>query len=319
MDTNKPTILIGPEPSKNPLNSGSWKWFGLDLANELGKYYNVITQKTRDDIKKADCYLVIKSLEFLKKLGDKRKRIYLPVDKLRHATEVKFILDNLPNYTILNNEALQKNIFWHKIYPTIYIPHHIKYFIEGREYYPAPWHRGVYWCGMEGNWKYLEEYLENNVIDWHNKGVKVDCLISDKSRNPDKIWDEGALGTILNKGRNCYVRSAWTEKKHENELRYCSGFLDIKGTDFHQRYKPPTKVLDAIASGVPTAINDCGVRDAMAALGMNLAYPTDTEYWFSKEYFDLTQQWKEIIRRDFHVSKVALQYKEVIDFLLGVK
>ena len=60
----KPTVLIGPEPSKNPLNSGSWKWFGIDLANELKQYYNIITQKNAEPLKKADCYISIKSLDF---------------------------------------------------------------------------------------------------------------------------------------------------------------------------------------------------------------------------------------------------------------
>ena len=313
---DKPTILIGPEPSKNPLNSGSWKWFGVDLALELSKYYNIITQKTRDDIKKADCYVVIKSLEFLKKIQDsgKNNTIYVPVDKLRHATELKLCAKHAALITVLNNQNLYETHFKNakNNHYAQYIPHHIKYFYDGHSYEERE--SFIFWQGMQGNYVYVKEYLNQNFIE-----ENIRFAISGKERDPNKYW--GTLDYVQWVDGDDYdrIHYPWIEERHAAFMQTCSGFLDIKGTDFHQRYKPPTKVLDAIASGVPTAINDCGVRDFMASLGMNLAYPTDTEYWFSREYFDLTQQWKEIIRRDFHVEKVALQYKEAIDFVVGVK
>lgn len=300
---NKPTILIGPEPSKNPLNSGSWKWFGIDLANELKQYYNIITQKNAEKLKKADLCIIIKSLHLLER-AKYRKTIYIPVDKFRCVEEVK-MCEKHGSLIILNNEELYSKYFKnHSSLSALFIPHHIKYFYNGYTYRP---NGAIFWEGMHGNSKYVQDYLKENHI---SKDIKF--LISGKDRDPNKDW------FFLNYVQNFKYRVfyAWSEERHAAYLRTCSGFLDIKGDDFHQRYKPATKVLDAIASGVPTAINDCGVRDYMVSLDMTLAYPTDTAYWFSREYFDLTQQWKEIVRRDFHVSTVALQYKEVIDKLL---
>ena len=302
----KPTVLFGPEPSKNPLNSGSWKWFGIDLANELRQYYNIITQKNAEPLKKADCYLSIKSLEFAKRIGQRDRSIYVVVDKFRTVEEIAICAKYSCRMTILNNEQLWRNYFINakNNHYGMFIPHHIKYFYDGYVYQPES---SIFWQGMLGNYRHFREYIEKNILSKH---IKI--LLSGKERDPGKQWNSFYFM------QNFHARThyAWTEEHSEKFMKTCSGFLDIKGDDFHQRYKPATKVLDAIASGVPTAINECGVRDYMASLGMTLAYPTDTAYWFSREYFDLTQQWKEIIRRDFHVEKVALQYKEVIDNLL---
>lgn len=302
--TDKPTVLFGPEPSKNPLNSGSWKWFGIDLANELSKYYNIIFQKNAETLKQADCYVVIKCSKFLQRTS-KLKCVYIAVDKLRYKEEARFVRKCEPDWIVLNNE--QFYIDWFKdVSNSLYIPHHIKYFYDGHKFEDRLEY--VSWQGMEGNYKYVKEYLEQNYVD-----VAIRFLLSGKERNASKSWE------YLDYKSGLFRRThiGWSEERMRNELCHAGGFLDIKGSDFHQRYKPATKVLDALASGVPTAINDCGIRRYMETLGIELAYPTDTEKWFSRDYYDYTQGLKWRIREEFNVEKIALQYKEVIDQVLS--
>lgn len=301
MNANKPTILIGPEPSKNPTNSGSWKWFGIDLANELKKYYNIITQKNAEPLKKADCYLVVKNIDYLDKVRkNKQKSIFLAVDSIKSEDD---FLGTKCDWFIVNNQEFFEDYF--KPERASFIPHHIKYFIDGHRWEARL--KYILWQGMEGNYRYVKKYLDEHHIDCY-----IRFLLSGKERDAGKSWEHLDYQDCSSVRRHF----GWSEERQRNELRYCSGFLDIKGDDFHQRYKPATKVLDALASGVPTAINDCGVRRYMETLGIDLAYPTDTEKWFSRDYFDYTQGLKWRIREEFNVEVIAKKYKEVIDKVL---
>jgi hypothetical protein len=93
--------------------------------------------------------------------------------------------------------------------------------------------------------------------------------------------------------------------------------LDIKGTDFRSRHKPPAKAMDFIASGIPLAMNtDSCVVDHLGAMGFDVSSPLDNERWLSPEYWRETQRFGRAIRELYSRERVGRRYKRLIDGLL---
>lgn len=101
-------------------------------------------------------------------------------------------------------------------------------------------------------------------------------------------------------------------------MRECKAALDVKMTTvFGQRHKPPTKVQQFVASGVPVAIN----ADSYSAEyfrvhhGFELASPLDPERWLSRDYWEATRACGEALRATTSLAAVGARYRELLESL----
>jgi len=124
----RPIIAIGPKRKKP-----AWQWFGVDLAKELSKYYDIkIFTKLKVYKLKPDLILHVKSPSTLYRSLKVGKTIFVPVDAFSHYKDI-FFLEKVINkccHIIIHCHRLKK--YFKK---ATYIEHHLKYcYYENTEY-----------------------------------------------------------------------------------------------------------------------------------------------------------------------------------------
>src|SRR3989442_9412999 len=96
------------------------------------------------------------------------------------------------------------------------------------------------------------------------------------------------------------------------------GAIDIKGSDFRSRHKPPAKAIDFIASGLPLAMNlDSSSVEHLARMGFDVASPLDTERWMSREYFEETCRFGRAVRELLSIRRIGRRYKRIVEDVLA--
>ncbi|MCA9023287.1 MAG: glycosyltransferase, partial [Planctomycetaceae bacterium] len=106
----------------------------------------------------------------------------------------------------------------------------------------------------------------------------------------------------------------WTPDKHIEWAEIASSAIDVKGTDFRARHKPPTKAIDSIASGLPLAMNlDSSSVRHLAKQGFEVASVEDQEFWFSTEYRKRTLEFGTELRKSLTREKIGQRFKTIID------
>jgi hypothetical protein len=105
----------------------------------------------------------------------------------------------------------------------------------------------------------------------------------------------------------------WSEKFYQLVLRSTSAVIDIRGSDFDQRMKPPTKAQQYVWSGVTTAMNpDSGSSDWFREHGFELCDPRDQTRWFSKAYWEETCAAAAVLRRELTLEAVGARYRDLL-------
>jgi hypothetical protein len=89
---------------------------------------------------------------------------------------------------------------------------------------------------------------------------------------------------------------------------------DIKDNDFRSGHKPPAKAIDAVASGVPLAMNpDSSPVEHLGRLGFEVATPLDTQRWFSRAYWEETQRFGRALRELLSLERVGQRFRRIIE------
>jgi len=98
-------------------------------------------------------------------------------------------------------------------------------------------------------------------------------------------------------------------------MRACKAAIDVKMTaTFNQRYKPPTKAQQYVASGIPFAVNpDSYSAEYFRLRGFDVASPLDGARWLSEAYWEATRVVGEQLRFTTSLQAVGARYRELIE------
>jgi hypothetical protein len=187
--------------------------------------------------------------------------------------------------------------------PVEYVDHHVKYMcdIPERRRVDGP----LLWVGVRTNLPPL--------IDWLFRQELPEELIVLTNGNPR---DHHEVATVA-KMPGVRVEE-WSPARHLELLSLCRGALDIKGDDFRQVHKPPTKAFDFIASGLPVALNsNSSSAESLRRMGFEPASPNDSGYWLSREYWDETRRFGRALRELLSLRRIGLRWRQLIDDVLS--
>jgi hypothetical protein len=193
--------------------------------------------------------------------------------------------------------------------------HHLRFLLDE----PAPYRTEGYvlWVGASGNLPYLLHFLTLHPMPYE---IRLLTDAFSKERRIATHYLAARLGVRLHFGKdeiNGLPAFAWSEAAQAQMMRSCRAALDIKGQDFNQAIKPPTKAQKFIASGIPFA---CNAGSPMAGYfrkrGFNLAQPEDTVRLFSRDYWNETRQVAARLRTALSFGSVSAAYRGKLQNLM---
>lgn len=291
---DKKIVAIGPI-TRLP----SWQWIGEDTAKELSKYHK--TFLFSKGIPKCDVAIVIKqlpSIEFVKQV----KTIYCPIDffqSLQHLSTAKEILNNC---LVLSHSRRLANL----IPGSQIIDHHLKFKTDVLSTYKKEGY--ALWAGGFESTPYLLRYLKNNPV---NMKIKILTNYTNESAKEAALKKARELGVALEFGINLEM-DLWTEEKQIIALSEAKAAIDIKGKEFSQMHKPPTKVQKYICSGIPTFVNpESESYEYMKSKGL-IPPEKPNDYWLSEEYYEKTIKLAAILRNELSLANIGNLLKGVV-------
>ena len=156
----------------------------------------------------------------------------------------------------------------------------------------------VIWTGINCYINFTREWYDKKPRDFQL------TILSDKTKKlPPDLRNHP--GIILRE---------WSEETQRKYFNRAKAGLDVKGTDFHQQTKPPTKIQQLVASGIPTAVNsDSYSWEYFHERGFDLADPDDTGRWFSEAYWKETHDFAPKLRQTISKTNVVQSYLNLIN------
>ena len=301
--TGRLVLAFGPELP----GWGSWDWVGSDLAHALAGDFDTRTFRAWEE-PVADAVLVIKQAPergWVERIARRSALLYAPVDfsggiaaidadaaLLRHCDRVLVHCDRLRRY--FEPYARVESF-----------DHHVKFTAPMRTGYRTE--GNILWAGVRSNLLALVEWI--NV---HGLPGPLDILtnLEDAARPPSPAQ--------LGMRDDVPVRiHDWSPARHVEMTAAARGFLDIKGDDFRARHKPPAKGIDAIASGVPLAMNPgSSTVEHLARMGFEVASPLDPERWFSRGYWEETQRFGLALRELLSPERIGRRLRRIVEEVL---
>lgn len=271
----------------------SWNWVGLDAVKELSKYFQVEIFNSFNTLPGASVIIVVKKmppLDFVKTATDKGKKIiYLPIDYFESPEEIKIHSPSLRMISVILSHAESLMDYFKAYAPVYLIEHANKYMLpKMAEYKPGSF---VLWVGGYQFVPYILHWLSYHPIpgklifctDYNNKSAITRAgMLADRMKTPLK---------------HSYEMQEWSESTQKQLMQEAKAAMDIKGGEFSQIHKPPTKAQKYIASGIPFAINrgnNC--FDYFFNRGLTLCEPNDTINWFSEHYFQHIRDFGKKVR-----------------------
>jgi len=303
-------VAIGPS---NTLPS--WKWVGEDTITELSKHFTVATFSGVTP-PKADVILVIKQLPPDTFLAQARRQgskvVYVPIDYFVSKELMESKTASLRDCDMIISHSARLIPFFSSCTRTEYIDHNGKYFLDE----PASFKENGYvlWVGGFQFIPYLLEFLHRHPID-------AEIRVLADYKNPAATNCAGRFSGPL--GIDLYICGDscnglqlfdWSVEQQEKMLNEAKAAIDIKGLDFHQMHKPPTKAQKYVCSGVPFAINkESEAYPYFVNKRFTLCEPQDTKRWFSKEYWQETQDCAQHLRPLLSTEAIGNQYRAYIE------
>lgn len=304
-------IAVGPITSLP-----SWKWVGLDTATELSKYYEVSLFNSFDSLPSCEILLIIKHMPpalFLEHACQQGlKAIYVPIDYYTTQEHLLSQQNVLKKIHLIITHSTRLIPFFAHFTKTRYIDHNGKFFLEHIADYKENGY--VLWIGGFQFVPYLLKYLKENPIDY-------DIMILADYKNPIAVTyahrfaaHENVEIKLEGDKVNDFQLFDWSEGLQRDMLNEAKAAIDIKGNDFHQSHKPPTKAQKYVCSGVPFAINtESEAHSYFLKEGLALCTPQETKRWLSKEYWNETVQIARRLRESLSLESIGLKYKRYIE------
>lgn len=297
----------------------SWNWVGADTARELAKYVNVVLFESYRRIPPCDAVLAIKHrppLRLARTLRGKGvKLIYVPVDRYAAFGEIyqdRTLLEAC-DLVLAHNELLLECL--RPFCPRLaMVEHHGKYTLP--ELAPYKTDGYVLWIGGLQHTPYLVDWLERHPI---GRRVRILTDLGNRQAAGAALRLARRLGvrfSIDRQGINGHALHMWSEVEQRRMMRECKAAIDIKGEDFNQSTKPPTKAQKFVSSGIPFACNaECSASRYFRERGFELASPDDEETWYSRDYWQGTQDFAGELRGRIAIETVGLGYWSALQSL----
>jgi hypothetical protein len=293
--TRRPAIALGPATA-----SVSWEWVGLGAARALGSHFDVELFDTFERVPEAQVVVVVKVRPpeaFVTAAGRARsKLVYAPID--RYVSELEIERDapflGACDLVLLHSEVLRPVIerVNHRIG---LVEHHSRYALP--ELVDFKRNGFVLWIGGCEHVPHVVRWLEGRDF-----GAEVKLLTNYEDRNARiraHLVAHG-LGLRLRFGDgdiNGFEARRWSEEQQASLMRECRAAIDIKGGDFNQATKPPTKAQQFIASGIPFGCNpDSSVAHYLRGRGFDVACAADRERLLSFRYWKETRAFAPRLR-----------------------
>lgn len=286
---------------------GSWEWVGADTARELSKEWDTLVFDDPTDLPACDVVVFVKfkpSRAILKRIRKRSAVVYCPIDFYGSGTEIDSDAESLLccDLILLHCEQLKK---YFSAYSTVEtIDHHLKFTTPHIKPYQEA--GPILWVGVRSNLRPL--------VDWVNsQDLPEELWIL---TNPEDSQRQPLAHEFGLTSRNRVRVEVWSAERHVEWTELARVAIDVKGQDFRARYKPPTKSLDFLASGVPLAMNvGSSSGRYLHARGFELANPDDRDRWFSPEYWEAVAELAPNLREGLVLTRLADRWRNV---LIGV-
>ncbi|MBW2267176.1 MAG: hypothetical protein JRH16_01275 [Deltaproteobacteria bacterium] len=105
----------------------------------------------------------------------------------------------------------------------------------------------------------------------------------------------------------------WSPPMQLRMMGEAKAALDIKGGDFGQSHKPPTKIHQFVYAGLPPAINvSCNSYDYLCAQGLPVCRPEEVDRWLSRAYWEEVNSFAERLKEVISLERVGQRYREIL-------
>ena len=179
--------------------------------------------------------------------------------------------------------------------------------------------------------EHYDKYVLPNPVDYNPKGMVLwigQCAYFERVRDwyaSEDLHESRSfrLNVLTNriKKMSLNLRShpsisldTWTEKLQRYYFENARAGLDLKGNSFHQQTKPPIKIQQFVASGIPAMVNCSSYSwEYFHERGFNLADPDDTDRWLSRAYWKETRAFVPKLRPAISKANVIQSYLNLIE------
>jgi hypothetical protein len=253
-------IAIGPRLPE----FGSWQWLGEGLTDFLTPRYEISHFQDPQHPPAADVVVFLKFLppdETLAVLSQRSRIIFMPIDIYGSSSDIDERHRAFASLERVFVHCHRLTRYFSGYCPVEYIDHPLKFVttVPRLTVHEGP----LVWVGRRCNLP--------PVIEWINR-TEID----------QPIWLLTDLDGLHATPNSFGIRKAdvvvekWSHSKHGDYLLEASAVIDVKGDDFRARHKPPAKVLDFLASGIPAIVNRGSSIDAhVSKLGITPLYIDD--------------------------------------------
>ena len=305
-------VAIGPVMK----GFGSWEWVGHEMAVELRATFEVV--EFSNELPEADVIVFVKfppiQTQWPQIAMTTAKIIYCPVDFYGSAAEIEAAGPFLHqcNRVVVHSQRLAR--YFQRFSQVEYLDHHVRFFNE--ELAECTADGPILWTGVRTHLPTLAE--------WVNQfSLPKDLLVL---TNFEQCEDDVSAEKFGFSHRNTVTVSRWSEATHRQAIREASLAIDIRGNDFRERHKPPTKAMDALSAGLPLAMNQSAVAvDYLESLGFRCVrlpevfssesadgLQTSFERWMSFEYRTETQQFGQAVRELLSRRRIGIRLERII-------
>jgi hypothetical protein len=303
----QPLVAFGPEMP----DWGSWQWIGADLQQELSKYYRTASFTGHVD-PSAYAVVIVKHslpLQLVEELSRHSAVIYCPVDFYGSAAEIDAEAQMLRKCSriLVHSDRLRR--YFESYAAVEYMDHHAKFVAPMRKTYrPTGF---ILWVGVRTNLPPLAEWLKESSLLEELGELRVLTNFEDPKAMPQ-------AEKLEFRSTACIKVENWSRERQIKLTRQAKAALDIKGTDFRSRHKPPAKAIDFLASGLPLAMNpDSSAVEHLARMGFEICSPENIDRWLSKEYWEETQRFGKALRELLSLERIGRRWKRIIDEVLA--
>jgi len=289
-----------------PVNvAPSWAWVGADLAPSLSVQHDVRFVSSWHELEflEADWLIAVKfppglaDVERCKRRGT--KVLYLPVDYFETEEAITRDAALLSSFdaVAVHTRPLADALTPHARRLAI-VEHYGKYALAAPNAFKPEGY--VLWVGHRKYVGHLGSWLMAHPIE---------APLRILTNVPQRLELTGRSAAVLAKA----TWYTWSERAQETLFQGAKAGIDIKGTDFSQRTKPPTKAQQFVTSGIPVALNpDSYGFEYFRNLGFDVASPRDHVRWFSEAYWRETLELASLLRARTSKEAVAASYLQIL-------
>ena len=287
-------IAIGPSRDRYP----SWEWCAQDLIPDMAKLHDftVFRRFSELDGKSFDLLMVVKQPPPAEAKIQVNKIIYMPVDYFKNTSDILNLSNFLQSCNLI---AVHCSRLSNHLKPycneIAFIEHYDKLVLDK----PSPFRPEGFalWTGQHTYAPLICEWFTKTDTKFPLTMLTSVKKIPPHFKNIPKL-------TFLD----------WSQSGHMEFSRNAKAGLDLKGPDFHQQAKPPLKIQQFVASGIPSAVNrDSYTWEYFHDRGFDLATPDDKARWFSQDYWNETNQFAPQLRESIKKTNVIQSYLDLIE------